>query len=350
MDLNEIEPSKVNREAKAMCTRVFAIRYCEEEVEINDYFNLRFEIDVYDNPFNQTFYLEAELLFADSNLLKDVESDQAIKLSAKQLGEFSVMTVKKLVINDLGRGISEYSPVIFDKDYYSIVHLMIHSSVIDFRYREFTDYVRDIKVTKEKPKKYNEKLLEKLFGKGFQRNQCEMKIEELYNYYCTILKKAYDQISSRFYFVVEKCQSIRENEKNSLSQYFPCFKFPEKLPDVPGPQDKNIDSSVDTSKILEEDKKPNKTLNRNDSVCMSDVEENTNFINLPKIKTNSDVDIIIPSLLSTNESTDMQYMFSKFVYNVTMISGIIQQCWHIHRSHSNIPPVHLRFIPSRAFP
>ncbi len=28
MDLNEIEPSKFNKEASVMCSRIFAIRYC----------------------------------------------------------------------------------------------------------------------------------------------------------------------------------------------------------------------------------------------------------------------------------------------------------------------------------
>jgi Putative serine esterase (DUF676)/Protein FAM135 len=344
MDLNEIEPSKLNKEANVMCSRIFAIRYCEEEVEINDFFNLRCEIDIYDNPFNQIFYLDAELLFADAALLKDVENEQPLKLNAKQLSEFNVIAMKKLVINDLAKGISEYAPVIFEKEYYSIAQLMIHSSIIDVRYRASAEYLRDVKVNREnqKAKKYNEALLEKLFGKGFQRNQCEMKIEEFYNFYCKLLKKAYDKISSRFYFVVDKCQSIKENEKNSLSQYFPSFKFPEKLPDSPEMKDKNIDSSVDTSKVLEEDKKPNKTLlNRNDSVCMSDVEENTNFINLPKIKTNADMDVIIPSLLSTNESTDMHYMFSKFLYNITMISGIVQQCWTTFIEATRISPQYI---------
>lgn len=72
------------------------IRYCEEEVEINDIGLLRAEIDVEPEYLNTNFYLEFELFFSDlssmggpdkwqNQSLSDFESKAVYKSVSKQL-------------------------------------------------------------------------------------------------------------------------------------------------------------------------------------------------------------------------------------------------------------------------
>jgi hypothetical protein len=49
----------------AYCSKAFLIRYCEEEVEINDIGLIRAEIDVEPDYLNSDFFLNIELFFSD---------------------------------------------------------------------------------------------------------------------------------------------------------------------------------------------------------------------------------------------------------------------------------------------
>jgi hypothetical protein len=57
-------------------SRAFLIRYCEEEVEINDIGLFRAEIDVEPEYLNTTFYMDVELFFSDLNALGGPEKWQ----------------------------------------------------------------------------------------------------------------------------------------------------------------------------------------------------------------------------------------------------------------------------------
>lgn len=47
-------------------TRAFMIRYCEEEVELNDIGHFRIELDLEDSqPAKVEFFMEVELMFSD---------------------------------------------------------------------------------------------------------------------------------------------------------------------------------------------------------------------------------------------------------------------------------------------
>ena len=64
-----LPPSKVPIESiivpSASLSKVFLIRYCEEEVEINDIVLFRAEIDAEPDYLNTDFYLEIELHFSN---------------------------------------------------------------------------------------------------------------------------------------------------------------------------------------------------------------------------------------------------------------------------------------------
>jgi hypothetical protein len=67
LDHHSIIPAQIDKALNTFNTRAFMIRYCEEEVELNDIGHFRIEMDVgVEDPKNSAeFYMEVELMFSD---------------------------------------------------------------------------------------------------------------------------------------------------------------------------------------------------------------------------------------------------------------------------------------------
>jgi hypothetical protein len=50
-------PSEIKEENSTFCTKAFLVRYCEEEVEVNEIGHFRTEIDVEPDYLNTEFFL-----------------------------------------------------------------------------------------------------------------------------------------------------------------------------------------------------------------------------------------------------------------------------------------------------
>ena len=57
--------NKIIDKDNEFCTKTFLIRYCEEEVEINDIILFRAELDVEPDYLNTDFFMEMELHFSN---------------------------------------------------------------------------------------------------------------------------------------------------------------------------------------------------------------------------------------------------------------------------------------------
>lgn len=64
-DHHHLIPAQILDEESIFCTKAFLIRYCEEEVEINDIAHFRTEVDVSPEYLDTEFYMEYELMFSD---------------------------------------------------------------------------------------------------------------------------------------------------------------------------------------------------------------------------------------------------------------------------------------------
>lgn len=65
IDHHNLISSAIGENQDSFQSRAFLIRYCEEEVEINDIGLFRAELDVEPDYLNTDFYLEVELFFSD---------------------------------------------------------------------------------------------------------------------------------------------------------------------------------------------------------------------------------------------------------------------------------------------
>ena len=76
VDHHNIIPNQILEDLSGFNSRAFLIRYCEEEVEINDFVLFRAEIDdSKDQDYQNTdFYLDCELYFSDLSNIGGVEA------------------------------------------------------------------------------------------------------------------------------------------------------------------------------------------------------------------------------------------------------------------------------------
>ena len=91
MDHHNLIPSQIVDQQNAFLSRNFLIRYCEEEVEINDIGLFRAEIDVEPEYLNTVFYMDIELFFSDLSSLGGPEKWQL------SVSEFETKAVFKSV-------------------------------------------------------------------------------------------------------------------------------------------------------------------------------------------------------------------------------------------------------------
>lgn len=64
-DHHNLLPSQINEDESTFRSKTFLIRYCEEEVEINDIVLFRAEVEVEAEYLNAEFYFEVELYFSN---------------------------------------------------------------------------------------------------------------------------------------------------------------------------------------------------------------------------------------------------------------------------------------------
>jgi hypothetical protein len=129
-------PSQILEDLSGFNSRSFLIRYCEEEVEINDIGLFRAEIDVEQDYLSTPFYLEIELFFSDLSAIGGPEKwqQQTVK-DFEQKAVFKSVSKQRFMIKKLPQGVSEYVSVVFDDQYFSSMSMVVQATLLDFRFR-----------------------------------------------------------------------------------------------------------------------------------------------------------------------------------------------------------------------
>lgn len=70
-------PAQIVDEQACFLSKAFLIRYCEEEVEVNDVVLFRSEIDVEPDYLQTEYFLEVDLFFSDLSNLEGPEKWEA---------------------------------------------------------------------------------------------------------------------------------------------------------------------------------------------------------------------------------------------------------------------------------
>ena len=128
-------PATIAEEQNTFSTKVFLIRYCEEEVDINDTVLFRAEIDVADKYLDSEFYLDFDLYFADVNSLGGADNWKQFASNVNNVCKFSRLQQQTYLIKALPRSIIEFCPVTFSGNCFSVLNVQVQSVLIDYKFR-----------------------------------------------------------------------------------------------------------------------------------------------------------------------------------------------------------------------
>mmetsp|Transcript_44972 Transcript_44972/g.104041 ORF Transcript_44972/g.104041 Transcript_44972/m.104041 type:complete len:739 (+) Transcript_44972:119-2335(+) len=132
-DHHNLIPAHIIDDQGSYSTRSFLIRYCEEEVELNDIGQFRLELPTdEENP--QPLLLEVDLMFAD--LTQHGGADRFGEQPDVDSTEFKSVSTQHFRIHwTPDKGLHEFCPVVFDEFHFCLANVVVHSLLLDFRLR-----------------------------------------------------------------------------------------------------------------------------------------------------------------------------------------------------------------------
>lgn len=133
LDHHHLIPAHADEDQSSFSTRSFLIRYCEEEVELNDIGLFRVEVEAEHLDETPVLLLEVELMFAD--LTGYGGADRFGESPDVASAEFKCVSVQRYRLREIHTGLHEYCPLVFDEYHFCISNLVIHSSLLDVRLR-----------------------------------------------------------------------------------------------------------------------------------------------------------------------------------------------------------------------
>lgn len=119
----------------AFVTRSFLIRYCEEEVEVNDVGHFRLEIGTNPEKANASLVLllQVELMFAD--LAQHGGADAFQENTDLTSLEFKRASMQTFRVLGATQGLHEFAPVVFDEFHFCLANMVVQTAVLDVRFR-----------------------------------------------------------------------------------------------------------------------------------------------------------------------------------------------------------------------
>jgi hypothetical protein len=132
-DHHHLIPAHIIEDQYTFSTRSFLIRYCEEEVELNDIGQFRVEVGVDDADLGTFLILEVDLMFAD--LTQHGGADRFGENPDVDSTEFKSVSTQYYRIHRFGQGLHECCPIVFDEFHFCLANLVVHSCLLDYRFR-----------------------------------------------------------------------------------------------------------------------------------------------------------------------------------------------------------------------
>jgi pimeloyl-ACP methyl ester carboxylesterase len=115
-------------------TRTFYIKYCDEDVELNDISVFRAEIDMDSNSAELPLKMECSLMFTD--LEGKISSENVFKtFDPQNPPDFEIVASNTITFTNPLQSSSNFLPLVFDDSHYCVTNLTLHTTLIDFRFR-----------------------------------------------------------------------------------------------------------------------------------------------------------------------------------------------------------------------
>ncbi|KAL4450271.1 hypothetical protein ABPG74_008977 [Tetrahymena malaccensis] len=162
-DQNIFEESTILDSEQKFKSKVFSIRYCEEEVRMNDLCCFRSEVNA-DNNYKLTeFYLECDLIAAFTT---DPDKYKTEQLKFEKLSKF------KSIIRYSSEGLHEFLPITFDKMHFCVLECSFHSLLLDFKFRN-PEYLfsQNLIPSNQEKRERSKSFIEKIFKSKSSQNE-----------------------------------------------------------------------------------------------------------------------------------------------------------------------------------
>lgn len=132
-DHHMLIPAHIIEGQHTFSTRSFLIRYCEEEVIIDDVVQFRVEVlpEAWDK--GVVMVLEVDLMFAD--LTQHGGADRFGESPVVDSTEFKSVSTGVFRLHGVEKGLHSFCPVVFDEYHFCTANLTVHASLVDYRFR-----------------------------------------------------------------------------------------------------------------------------------------------------------------------------------------------------------------------
>lgn len=295
-----------DEQSQTINTSAFLIRYCEEEVELNEISCFRIEIDDRHEMAKGHIRIDTELMF--SELDGEVTVEKAYEMAAQNLLDFKCVTKCTLLVNQCSSGVHEFYPLIFSENYFSIVNLMVHVALLDFRYR-----VAPLNSIGNKPwkgKQICNSFAEYLFRDSKGKAKTFVGAEEtdkVYREYMGKMLSSFEKLKSTFTLIASKCLTSKEKSAFSHLCSLPRLAFP----GLCAPLKKNYIDSLNDSGL----------------VCIEENEERPE-LSLSSISGLEDEQGVSYRFSERVASHDPSKIANLLLSDLNLMAGSLFQLWH----------------------
>jgi pimeloyl-ACP methyl ester carboxylesterase len=110
----------------------FYIKYCDEEIEINEIAVFRTEVEINNEAAIPPLIIQGSLMYCD---IGGRVSERVLKTFMDSPPEFKKEAVADIEISSFIKGANSFVPIIFDDQHFCVMNSTVHVIVIDFRFR-----------------------------------------------------------------------------------------------------------------------------------------------------------------------------------------------------------------------
>lgn len=223
-------PADFDNSLNVFHSKTFRVQYCEEEILLQDACLFRFELNLNKPP---VIFLELELMFSEYTALMANEN-----APIPTLDQFVSQCNRVFLLNDLlANSVHGMYPVLFDDAHYCQLNLLVHSMVIEskFRQKSASSHSSDTLTDEEKkvvqsPRAQNfQQMLFPTRAKPYTQKELARMADELHRYYVGCLLRPHLKLIKAFQETVSRCMSRRQ--KSELG-FFENSVGPARFPGV----------------------------------------------------------------------------------------------------------------------
>jgi Putative serine esterase (DUF676)/Protein FAM135 len=218
-------------------SQAFYIKYCDEDVEVNEIAIFRTEVEV-NNQEIPYLSVQCNLMYCD---LGGRINERQLKNVLETPQHFNKETSVEIQIRNFIEGSNQFLPIIFDDSHFSLMNSTMHVMLIDFRFRPapMLSSVEENTTTSPKPQQETELNMPMTLSEIFFSN------------YEEITDEVMDSVQEKY---IKLLTSVHDKNAKLLADWSQSLN-PDEIPKLPeninaSTPEKSLDSTLDSIKNI----------------------------------------------------------------------------------------------------